>query len=230
MTKTNAGKISESSEEDILNTKKPRKKKKSSYTEKFNINLYYDFQAKFEKSVKIDGDLYKCQEIGCGFECIREAKIKAENHVEWHSKVRKVSRKKGVEKIKCCGKELTKMNYREHVKEMHAEEIVENPFKCFKCQKPIANRKLLRQHLQDHEQNFKCNVCSSSFSRKQVLEYHIINVHSSKNHDGKKKVPTVDGGNSYDDNMVLLRAAEQAGGDVGEQLNANSLSMNDKFM
>ena len=216
----NAGKKSESSEEDVLNAKKPRKKKKSSYTERFNINLHCEYQAKFEKGFKIDGNVYKCQEDGCQFECIREAKIKAENHVEWHSKVRKSRKNKQVEKIKCCGNELAKMNYLEHVKEMHPEEIVPTPFKCFKCDKLISSKKLLKQHLTDHNQNFECNVCSSSFSRKTVLEYHIVNVHSRKNHDGKKKVLTVDGGNSYDDNMVLLGAAEQAGGDVGEQLNA----------
>ena len=29
---------------------------------------------------RIDSDVYKCQQEGCGFECIREARIRAENH------------------------------------------------------------------------------------------------------------------------------------------------------
>ena len=215
VTNNNAVGESVSSDEDIVNNKKPRKKKKSSYTERFNINLFSEFKAKFESSFTIDGDVFKCKEEGCGFECIREARIRAENHMEWHSKVLKSRKKKGEEKIKCCGNELGMGKYHEHVKEMHPEEVVSKPFKCFKCEKPISSRKLLRQHLKDHNKNFVCNICSSSFSRKAALEYHISNIHSSKNHEDKE-AQTVNGGNSFVDNMAVLGAAERRGGDVGE--------------
>ena len=214
-----------SSDEDLVNNKKPRKKKKSSYKERFNINLYSEFKAKFESSFRIDSDVYKCQQEGCGFECIREARIRAENHMEWHSKVHKSRKKKGEEKIKCCGNEMGIVNYHEHVKEMHPEEVISKPFKCFKCEEPLATRKLLRQHLKDHDKNFRCNVCSSSFSRKASLEYHISNKHSIKNHEVKKSL-TVSGRNSFVDNIAVLGAAEERGGDEGEKLNAFAINYN----
>jgi hypothetical protein len=217
VTENNAVVESASSDEEIVSNKKPRKKKKSSYADRFNITLHSELKARFENSFKIDGDVYKCKE--CGFECIREARIRAENHMEWHSKVLKPRRKKGEEKIKCCGNELGRVKYYEHVKEMHPEEVVSKPFKCFKCKKSISTRKLLRQHLNDHNTNFGCDVCGCLFSRKAALEYHVSNIHSIKNQEGKDSL-TVNGRNSFVDNMVILGAAEQRGGDVGEKLNA----------
>ena len=52
-------------------------------------------------------------------------------------------------------------------------------------------------------------------------EHHISNVHSSKNLKVKKG-KTVDGGNSFVDNMAVLGAAEQIGGDLGEEQNVIS--------
>ena len=212
----NEGQGESSEEEPGYKGNKPKKKKGNRYKDKFNFTLQCEFQAKFEKSFRIENNLYKCKESGCTFECIREARIRAENHVEWHTKVRKPRRKKGAEIIICCGMKFYQKQFHNHVKEEHPEEVVQNPFKCCICENPYSTKRLLRQHLNDHNLEFTCIVCNKSFARKAGLEYHEINVHS-KSESGGQEGFKVDGCKSFSENAETLDAAERIGGEVGKQ-------------
>lgn len=215
----NEGELESSEEEASNKANKPKKKKGVRYKDKFNFTLQCEFQAKFEKSFKIENNLLTCQEKGCKFECIREARIRAENHVEWHLKVRKPRKKKGGEIIICCGVKFYKKEFNNHVTEEHPEEVVKNPFQCSICEKPYESKRLLRQHLNDHKLEFSCSLCNKSFSRKAGLEYHEINMHPDdhpRKGSGGQDSFEIDGCKSYSENVDTLKAAERIGGQVGE--------------
>jgi hypothetical protein len=211
----------ESSEEEVgIKSNTSKKKKGVRYKDKFNFSLQCEFQAKFEKSFRIENNLYKCQEAGCSFECIREARVRAENHVQWHTKVRRPRRKKRGETFICCGIKFFLKEFHNHVREEHPEEVVHNPFKCCICEKPYSSKRLLRQHLNDHNLEYTCNLCNKSFSRKAGLEYHEINVHSddhTKSGSGGKESFKIDGCKSFSENVNALNSAEKIGGVVGRE-------------
>jgi len=115
---------------------------------------------------------FKCNFLNCNY--VAKANRSLTVHQMYHTKP-----------FECdfCGRRFgRKSSCAEHILLHHTNS---DCFKCHVCDKRLCNRTVLRNHLQNHEENvpkpFECQQCAMKFRSKQILKNHQQIIHESNN-------------------------------------------------
>ena len=103
-----------------------------------------------------------------------------------------------------CDKMIVAAHFSGHMKDVHSflDSNMNKQFKCDLCTKSFSRKDIFETHVKSHNkpiQEFSCDVCEKVFEQKRYLKAHV------KTHDPKEPLNCTQCGNAYESENGLRR-------------------------